>query len=207
MITMTYLSNHSFILYLFFFLLMFIETSASLLPFLPPAEAIVFFIAAMGSGLTQKLHPVILLLCLIIACILGDAFNFLLGKGIHHYFNRYQWFKTCYNHPLFKHWQLAFQKNKAVSIIVARFIPLVRSFALFLMSTNIKYRYFLPYNSLACSIWVMLWYFAGQKLGQLTFFQNHFSFITNGLLLLFIIPVIGYILKLIHQKNNPQRLS
>ena len=115
----------------------------------------------MGSGLSQTLNPLLLLLTLILACILGDAFNFFVGKGLERYFIRYQWFQSCCNHSLLNRWQDFFNKNKAFSIIIARFIPLVRSLALFLMSSRIKYRYFFPYNVLACSFWVTLWYIAG----------------------------------------------
>lgn len=193
--------------YLLIFGIMLIETGAALLPFLPPAEYVIFIIATM-AGMSQ-LHLSTGMICfmLILACIAGDGFNFWLGYHAERFLLRYQWFHTFTQNAQFKKWESFFNQHGSLAMMSARFIPLIRSLAIFFIAgIGVPYKRFLPFNAIASVIWVILWYTLGQKFGHSTFFTEHYKTIMVLFVIIFLlltlVPWLKNKMTALYNRNN-----
>ncbi len=180
-------STYGAVTYGILFLVIFIETGLVFFPFLP-GDSLLFAagaIAALGS-----LNIVVLVLLLITAAIIGDTVNYWVGHFFGEaivesprvpFFNREHLEKT----------QQFYAKYGGKTIILARFIPIIRTFAPFVAGVGrMEYGVFLKYNVVGGVAWVSLFTLAGYFFGNIPFVRTHFELIIVIIIGLSILPPI-----------------
>lgn len=175
------------------FLIVFCETGLVVLPLLP-GDSLLFAAGSLASLPDSQLSPHLLFLGLSIAAILGDTLNYWIGKKIgpkvfasqeSRFFKREYLDKT----------HAFYLKYGAKTIVIARFIPIIRTFAPFVAGVGkMPYRTFIFYNIIGAVIWVGSFIYAGFYFGQLPFVQTNFKLIILAIIILSIMPpVIEYL--------------
>ena len=175
------------------FLIVFCETGLVVLPLLP-GDSLLFAAGSLASLPDSQLSPHLLFLGLSIAAILGDTLNYWIGKKIGpkvfasqeaRFFKREYLDKT----------HAFYLKYGAKTIVIARFIPIIRTFAPFVAGVGkMPYRTFIFYNIIGAVIWVGSFIYAGFYFGQLPFVQTNFKLIILAIIILSIMPpVIEYL--------------
>lgn len=175
------------------FLIVFCETGLVVLPLLP-GDSLLFAAGSLASLPDSQLSPHLLFIGLSIAGILGDTLNYWIGKKIgpkvfsskeSRFFKREYLDKT----------HAFYLKYGAKTIVIARFIPIIRTFAPFVAGVGkMPYRTFIFYNIIGAVIWVGSFVYAGFYFGQLPFVQTNFKLIILAIIILSIMPpVIEYL--------------
>ena len=158
--------------YAILFLIIFCETGLVVTPFLP-GDSLLFVAGALGSLPTNNINVHIMALALILAAILGDSSNYLIGRffGEKLFSNR--------DSKIFKQSYLEkthgfYEKYGGKTIILARFVPIVRTFAPFVAGMgHMNYRHFSVFNVTGGIIWVVIFIYAGYFFGGLPFVQEN----------------------------------
>jgi membrane-associated protein len=182
--------SYGFWAYLLLFSIIFFETGFVMLPFLPGDSLLFVSGAVAASGI---LNINLLILAFVLGAICGDTVNYWLGNfiGIHIFQERFPNFiKKEYLDDTYAF----FEKYGGATIFVARFVPVVRSFAPFLAGVGtMEYHRFLFYNVLGAISWTLAVVLAGYYLGGLSFVRENM----NLLLLFVVIVTVGTILLLL----------
>ncbi len=175
-------------IYIVLFLVIFIETGLVAFPFLP-GDSLLF-----TAGLFCKsgqLDLMLLLPLLFIAAILGDNINYWVGRKIG--LNVFSF--SFRGKPLVKKeyldkTTLFFEKHGTKAIIMARFVPFVRTFAPFAAGVaRMNYRTFVVYDLLGGAVWVGSMLLAGYLLGEVTWIREHVDLMAIGIVLISVSPV------------------
>jgi len=177
--------------YLVLFLIIFCETGLVFTPFLP-GDSLLFAagaLAALGS-----LNPLILFLLLAVAAILGDTVNYWIGEFIGEKLFDSKKLKFLKREHLDKTHQF-YEKHGGKTIIIARFVPIIRTFAPFVAGIgSMTYAKFLSYNFLGGILWVGLFIFGGYYFGNLPFVKSNFSAVILAIVIISVLPgVIEYL--------------
>lgn len=177
--------------YLVLFLIIFCETGLVFTPFLP-GDSLLFAagaLAALGS-----LNPLILFLLLAVAAILGDTVNYWIGEFIGEKLFDSKKLKFLKREHLDKTHQF-YEKHGGKTIIIARFVPIIRTFAPFVAGIgSMTYPKFLSYNFLGGILWVGLFIFGGYYFGNLPFVKSNFSTVILAIVIISVLPgVIEYL--------------
>lgn len=164
------------------FLIAFCETGLVFTPFLP-GDSLIFVAATLaGQGM---LHVSILWMSFTIASILGDSVNYWVGT---HFGARLEKSKMIKKEHLEKT-QFFYEKYGKKTIIIARFIPVVRTFAPFVAGmARMNYRDFLVYNIVGGIAWVSFFTFTGFFFGQIPWVQDNLEKVILGIIVLSLIP-------------------
>ncbi|MBC3541860.1 DedA family protein [Rufibacter sediminis] len=181
--------------YAILFLIIFVETGVVVMPFLP-GDSLLF--AAGAFAATGVLNIWVLLVLLFVAAFLGDTLNYLIGDyfGPKVFKRDYRFLKREY---LMKT-QGFYEKHGGKTIIFARFIPIIRTFAPFVAGVGtMKYSKFLSYNIIGGLLWVVGFTVAGFIFGNIPAVKKNFSFVIFGIILISIIPPI---IELVKQKMS-----
>ncbi|MDO4434809.1 MAG: DedA family protein [Cardiobacteriaceae bacterium] len=173
--------------YALLFLIVFCETGLVVLPFLP-GDSLLFVAGSVAAFGHLNVHLLVGLLLL--AAILGDWVNFQVGKhlGVKPFENP--------NSRIFKREYLAqteqfYEKYGAKTIIIARFVPIVRTFAPFVAGMGrMRYQKFMYYNALGAFLWVVLLSYAGYFLGRIAWVQKHLGAIIIGIIVVSVLPAV-----------------
>lgn len=172
--------------YLFLFIVVFCETGLVVTPFLPGDSLLFAGGALAGAGMMS--YPGICA-TLLSAAVIGDAVNFHIGRhvGPPVFEKDYRWLKKKYLEQA----RLFYEKHGGKAIILARFIPIIRTFAPFVagVAGMNKSRFFF-FNVTGACIWVFSIVSAGFFLGSLPFVQKNFSLIIYGIVLVSVMPVV-----------------
>lgn len=178
--------------YVILFAIIFVETGLVVMPFLP-GDSLLFVcgaIAAIG-GLSLPL----LIVLLIIAAVLGDAVNYSIGK----YFGPKVWGweqSRFFNRAAFDRTHAFYEKHGAVTIIVARFLPFVRTFAPFVAGVaEMTYPKFALYNVVGGVLWVGSLTVLGYLVGNLPWVKEHFSWVALALIVVPATPAVYEVLR------------
>lgn len=177
--------------YLLLFVIIFCETGLVFIPFLP-GDSLLFASGAFAS--LGSLNVVILILILDLAAVGGDTVNYFIGKSIGSelYKNNHSKFiKKKY----LEQTQRFYERHGGKTIIVARFIPIIRTFAPFVAGIgNMSYRRFISYNIVGGISWVSLFTLMGYFFGNLPSVKKNFSFVIFAIIFISILPgIIGFI--------------
>lgn len=185
-------ANYGMWVYLILFLIVFCETGFVVTPFLP-GDSLLFVAGTLVALPSNELSiaPLIGLLC--VAAILGDSINFEIGK----YFG-----KKLFSNPhskIFKQEYLVkthqfYEKHGGKTIILARFVPIIRTFAPFVAGMGkMNYQHFLSYNIFGGIFWVALFTLLGYFVGNLPWVQNNLKLLIVVIIIASILPgVIEY---------------
>lgn len=192
-------SQFGFWLYFFLFIIVFCETGLVVTPFLPGDSLL--FASGIVAG-TGQLSYQFLVLVLLAAGILGDACNYCIGRyiGPAIFARETKFIKKEY---LIRA-NLFYEKHGGKAIILARFIPIIRTFAPFVAGIAIMHpKKFFLYNIIGCLIWVMGLVSAGFFLGNIAWVRKNFSLIVYLIILISILPLIFEVLhSFLEKKRN-----
>jgi membrane-associated protein len=178
--------------YLILFLIIFCETGLVVTPLLP-GDSLLFAAGALAATTGSPLNVIILFVLLTIAAILGDTANYWIGSivGPRAFTSKSRFLKREYltrTHEFY-------EKYGGKTIIIARFVPIVRTFAPFVAGIgSMTYWRFLLYNVVGGVLWVAICVFAGYVFGNIPFVKNNFSLVVLAIIFISILPgLIEYI--------------
>ncbi len=185
-------SQYGALTYLILFLILFCETGLVITPFLP-GDSLLFVagsIAAQGS-----LSIGTLLVILFIGAVLGDAVNFWIGHTIGPKVFENDRFKLINKEYLLKA-QDFYERKGPIVIVLARFIPIIRTFAPFVAGVSkMNFRKFIFYNIVGGGLWVLSMTLAGFFFGSIPIIKDNFSLVTIVIIILSLIPVAKSIIQ------------
>ena len=163
---------HGMWVYGLLFLIIFVETGLVVMPFLP-GDSLLFVVGALAAGGKMSLPLVIVLL--LIAAIAGDQLNYTIGRKIGP--KVFQWESSrWFNRQAFDAAHQFYEKHGGVTIILARFMPFVRTFAPFVAGVaEMNRATFTAYNVIGAVIWVVGLSMAGYLFGNIPWVQTHLS--------------------------------
>ncbi|MBI1969013.1 VTT domain-containing protein [Candidatus Woesearchaeota archaeon] len=187
--------------YLLLFFIIFAETGFVLTPFLP-GDSLLFGIGAFAAQGYFSLLLILILLCG--AAIIGDSMNYWIGAhvgkrllaGNHRFIKPGHIEKT----------KLFYEKHGKKTIILARFIPIVRTFAPFVAGIGkMQYPVFLLYNITGGILWVSLFILAGYLFGNIPFVQKNFGVFIIGIIIASFMPMVVEVVKHILNKKKKSK--
>ena len=173
--------------YAILFVIIFCETGLVVTPFLP-GDSLLFVAGAITALPGMPLEIGWLVLVVFVAAVLGDSCNYMIG----HFFG-----KKLFANPdskIFKQAYLEkthafFRKYGGKTIILARFVPIVRTFAPFVAGMGkMHYFYFMVYNLTGAALWVGLFCFAGYFFGDLPFVQQNLKLLLLAIIVISVLP-------------------
>ena len=179
-------------LYGLLFLVIFAETGLVVFPFLP-GDSILFIAGTVIAVAGLNIH--VLVLVLVTAAILGDSVNYAVGHYIgprvfHEPDSR--WFKREY----LLRTQAFYDKYGGITIIIGRFVPIIRTFAPFLAGVaGMTYPRFLSYNVVGGFAWITSLVYAGYLFGNIPWVKDNLSFIVVAIVVVSLIPAVTTFIK------------
>ncbi|QQP82772.1 VTT domain-containing protein [Pediococcus acidilactici] len=186
----TIVNNFGNYSYLILFAIIFIETGAVILPFLP-GDSLLFAATALSAKPEYGLNVWAFIILFSLAALLGDSLNFFLGKHVGMALRRHPFFGKFISDEKMYEAQQFFEKHGNISITLARFMPIIRTFAPFVAAgANMPYRSFIRYNIVGNFAWVAVCCGAGYFFGNIPFVKEHFSLVVIGIIVVSLIPAI-----------------
>ncbi|MDZ4682647.1 MAG: DedA family protein [Saprospiraceae bacterium] len=179
-------SNYQSWTYLILFLIIFAETGLVVTPILP-GDSLLFAAGAIIAKPDSGLSILLMCLLLIAAAILGDLVNYHIGKyiGPKAFSGRYRLLKVEYLNKT----QQFYEKYGGKTIIYARFVPIIRTFAPFVAGIGtMSYARFATYNVVGGIAWVTSFLFLGYFFGALPIVKDNFTYVIFGIILVSILP-------------------
>lgn len=177
----TVVQNYGFWTYLILFFIIFIETGFVIFPFLP-GDSLLFVGGAAAAGGLLDIR--LLLAAVIFGAVIGDTVNYWIGNyvGLHLFTERYP---TIVKKEYIDRTYGFFERYGGAAIFVARFFPIVRSFAPFLAGVGaMQYRRFLLYNILGGTCWTLALVLGGFYIGTHEVVQENMSWLLLGVMIL-----------------------
>ena len=184
------ITNYHHWTYVVLFLIIFIETGFIVMPFLP-GDSLLFAIGAFCAR--GSLDSFSIGGLLIVAAIIGDTINYSVGKFVgHKIFDKES--SLWFNKKNLDKAHSFYERYGAKTIILARFIPIVRSFAPFVAGIGeMTYKNFMLYNVVGAFLWVLSFISLGYFFGNLPFVQSNFKYVMLAIVVISTIPgVIEY---------------
>jgi membrane-associated protein len=179
--------DHGNTTYAILFAIVFVETGLVIMPFLP-GDSLLFAAGAVASR--GYLNPALLAAGLIAAAIVGDTINYQVGKAIGPRVMKGEK-SRLFNKKHLEKTHKFFEKYGGKTIILARFVPIVRTFAPFVAGAGaMNYRKFIVYNIVGAVAWVTLMLGSGWVLGQVPFVKQRFELIVVGIVILSVLPMV-----------------
>jgi membrane-associated protein len=189
--------------YVILFVIIFAETGLVVTPFLP-GDSLLFAVGALAA-----VHPAINLglvfVLLVAAAVLGDAVNYHLGRwlGPKVFRSERSWF---FNKNYLLRAQQFYEKYGSKTIILARFVPIVRTFAPFVAGIGeMKYPRFFLYNVVGGVAWVAICLFAGVFFGQIGWIKEHFEYVVLGIIVVSLLPMAVEFFVARHKVKEPAK--
>lgn len=186
------IAQYGFLAYGIIFLIIFAETGLVVAPFLP-GDSLLFAVGAFsGAG---HLNLGLIYGLLVVAGILGDTVNYLLGRHLGAKAFARENSKIFKPEYLLKT-QNFYAKYGAKAIILARFLPILRTFAPFVAGVGkMEYGKFIVYNVVGSVLWVSVFLLLGYFFGQIEVVKNHFQYAVFGIILLSLLPMVWEYIK------------
>jgi membrane-associated protein len=174
-------------IYAILFLILFCETGLVVTPFLP-GDSLLFVAGALAALPGNDLNVHVMVALLVLAAVLGDAVNYTIGRlfGERLFSNP--------NSKIFRRSHLDkthafYARHGGKTIILARFVPIVRTFAPFVAGMgHMSYRHFALFNVTGALLWVLLFSYAGYLFGDLPVVQENLKLLIVGIILVSILP-------------------
>jgi len=172
--------------YAILFAIIFAETGLVVTPFLP-GDSLLFAAGAIAAG--GALDPFLLFGLLSVAAILGDSVNYAIGKSIgpRAFSSNSRFFKREHLERTHRF----YEKHGGKTIVLARFLPIVRTFAPFVAGIGtMNYSKFVFYNVAGALLWNGLFIFAGYLFGNLPFVKKNFELVILAVIFLSVLPIV-----------------
>lgn len=183
----TIVNEYSAATYLFLFLIIFFETGVVVMPFLP-GDSLLFAAGALAA--VGSFNVGLLFLIIFIAAVAGDTVNYHIGKFIGpKVFKKES--SRLFNKEYLLRAQKFYEKHGKKTIILARFIPILRTFAPFVAGVGVMpYGTFLTYNVLGGALWSGLFVFGGFLFGNIPWVKERFGLLVLAIIFISLIPLI-----------------
>ncbi|WP_281164342.1 VTT domain-containing protein [Liquorilactobacillus sicerae] len=174
--------------YLILFLIIFIETGAVILPFLP-GDSLLFAASALAANANYHLEIWLLVAIFWTAPLLGDGLNFKIGQRVGDHITPNSFLGRFIKETDLTKTRNFFERHGALAISLARFMPIIRTLAPFIAgSSGMPFMDFFKYNFMGATAWMALCCSGGFFFGNLPFVQEHFSLIIIGIILVSLLP-------------------
>lgn len=176
-------------LYVVLFAVVFCETGLVVTPFLP-GDSLLFAAGALASRAGSPINLWILITVIFAAAVIGDSVNYEIGKWLGpKVFTRKDSWLLNQNHLHKAH--AFYEKYGGKTIILARFIPIIRTFAPFVAGIGkMTYLHFISYNIIGAAMWVLLFVFGGYWFADLPLVQNHFHYVIVAIIVISVLPAV-----------------
>jgi membrane-associated protein len=181
-------------MYVVLFAIVFAETGLVICPFLP-GDSLLFAVGAVAATAGSPINLPMTGILLVVAAVLGDAVNYMLGYGFGPLvFSRENSWWLNKKHLLEA--QRFYDKYGGKTIILARFVPIVRTFAPFVAGIGrMNYFRFALYNVTGGALWVLTFLLAGWWFGSRTFVQKQFHYVILAIILVSVLPAVVEVLR------------
>lgn len=181
--------------YIILFFIIFCETGLVMTPFLP-GDSLLFIAGAITALPDMPLEINLLTVILLMAAVLGDSCNYMIGRSFGKILcnrNHSIFFKQKYldkTHEFYR-------KYGGKTIIIARFVPIVRTFAPFAAGMGkMHYRSFMIYNIIGGALWIALFCYAGYFFGDMPVVQDNLKLLIVAIIVISILPAVFEILRM-----------
>jgi membrane-associated protein len=180
--------------YLLFFAVIFAETGLVVTPFLP-GDSLVFTLGALAAGENSSLNIGWVFVVLSAAAILGDSANYAVGKYFGSIILKKQGTRFLKKEHIERTHRF-YEKYGSKTIVLARFVPIVRTFAPFVAGVGrMSYPHFLTYNVAGGLLWITLFAFGGYFFGNTPMVEKNFGLVIIAIIIISILPAVIEILK------------
>ncbi len=184
-----FIQQYGTLTYVILFLVIFCETGLVVTPFLP-GDSLLFAAGALAAiDTTGTLNVFFLFALLAFAAVIGDTVNYMIGA-------KFGTKLFDYNIPLLKKEHLDrtyefYEKYGGKTIILARFVPIVRTFAPFVAGVgSMNYSRFITFNIIGGVAWVAIFLFLGYVFGNVPFVKQNFEIVTLAIVLISVLPMV-----------------
>ncbi len=178
------IQSYGFLIYPFLFLIIFVETGLVIMPFLP-GDSLLFASGALASKGLMNVFVVFLVASS--AAIIGDTINYWIGNLVGEKISQSKFVKK----EQLTRTQKFYEKHGGKAIILARFIPIIRTFAPFIAGIGkMKYLKFLSFNIIGGILWTALFIFGGFFFGNIPLIEQNFSIAIFVIIGISILPII-----------------
>ncbi len=205
----TMIQDYGVWIYVILFLIIFIETGVVLMPFLP-GDSLLFVAGTFCAGVINnvgekaELNLWIVIVLLVIAAVVGDSVNYFFGKTIG--LKILTWKirgRQIVKQKYIDQTHAFYEKHGPKTIIIARFVPIVRTFAPFIAGIGaMNYKSFVRFNIIGGCLWVTSLVLMGYFFGNLPFVQNNFEFVIFGIIGLSLLPMIIETIRATQKKES-----
>lgn len=175
------------------FAIIFAETGLVVTPFLP-GDSLIFAAGTLSARDGSPLNVLLLFVLLASAAVLGDTVNYWIGHkiGPRAFSGNIRFLKKEY----LDRTHAFFEKHGGKTIILARFIPIIRTFAPFVAGVGeMTYIHFFSYNVIGGIVWVALFCFGGYFFGNIPFVERNFSIVVIAIILISVLPAVYEFIK------------
>ena len=184
-------AQHAWLLFAVLFIVIFAETGLVVFPLLP-GDSLLFLSGTVAAASGISVH--LMVLVLFVAAVLGDSVNYGVGRYIGpRAFSRPQdtflgrWLKPAYMERTHRF----YEKHGGFTIVIGRFVPIVRTFAPFLAGVGaMAYHTFLSYNMIGAALWVSSLVYAGYLFGNIPWVKDNLALIVFAIVLVSILPMV-----------------
>jgi membrane-associated protein len=184
-------AQHALLLFAALFIVIFAETGLVVFPLLP-GDSLLFLAGTVVAASGINVH--LLVLTLFVAAVLGDSVNYGIGRYVGpKVFHRPQdsllgrFLKPEYLERTHRY----YEKYGGFTIVIGRFVPIVRTFAPFLAGVgSMAYQTFLSYNLIGAAVWVSLLVYAGYLFGNIPWVKDNLAFIVLAIVVISLVPMV-----------------
>ena len=187
-------SQYGVLTYLVLFLIIFCETGLVVTPFLP-GDSLLFAVGALASLEGSPIDLPQTALLLVVAAVLGDAVNYSIGAYLGPAVFSSERSRLLNKQHLVRT-QLFYERHGGKTIFLARFVPIIRTFAPFVAGIGrMRYGYFATYNVTGAVAWVTVCMGAGALFGEIPIVKQNFELVVLGIIAVSLIPVVTELVK------------
>jgi len=186
--------------YLILFIIIFCETGLVVTPFLP-GDSLLFAAGAFAAKESHPLNIGVIVFLLIVAAFSGDNTNYFIGRflGMKVYEKDYRLIKKKYLNKT----HAFYEKHGGKALIIARFMPIIRTFAPFVAGVGtMKYMRFFSFSIAGNILWVNLFAFGGFFFGNISYVRNNFTLVILGIIIISLLPVIYAIIRNVTERKK-----
>ena len=181
------INNYGIWTYLILFLVIFCETGLVVTPFLP-GDSLIFVLGALAAS--GDINPFAIGSLLMTAAIVGNIVNYQIGRFLGPKVFAGEKIRFLKKEYLQRTHEF-YEKHGGITIIIARFIPIIRTFAPFVAGIgHMSYPRFLLYNITGCVAWVMLCLAGGYYFGNIPIVKQNFTLVIYGIVLISVLPAV-----------------
>ena len=195
-----FVRDYGTLVYAILFLIIFVETGLVVMPLLP-GDSLLFAAGAIAA--TGAMDPVLLSILLFMAAVMGDSLNYQIGRYIGprvfsmnlRFIKRDHLLKT----------QSFFEKHGGKTIIFARFLPIIRTFAPFIAGvSHMQYSRFLMFNVIGGAAWILSFVWLGYFFGNLPVIKDNFTYVIFAIIGISMLPAVLEMLRQYWPNNKPR---